>query len=350
MRSLFMSFFLANWFFYIFATLCIFNSELCFGSYGVWKENFEVRSKSVSVYTIGSEERVLIGSDNGVLLCLNAKSQFFNPLWECDLGNPIIGVAPSENGFIYCSSIDESKGNSTVFCINKNGNEIWKTDAPFQVWNIVVSKNQKKIFLLSNDYEENRGFVVCINIQGDFLWEKGLPGLDAEFTMGWGMTSDRSGNIFCSTYDGQIVCFGEKGTILWRHTVTNDHSKLKGIGVDSEGNIYCAGKKHLYAFHLNSNKLIEKHGHCLEERVRSIFVDKNDLVYVSCDNGHIYMFEEIFRSGGLFSSDRIEFKVADSFLPNIKEKQLVYQLAVDSDLKAYFGDETFFYCIRFDPK
>lgn len=95
--------------------------------------------------------------------------------WQHELGNKndyhLAGVAIDNHGNIYVPSFK-----SQLFCIDKNGNEVWKKSTGINSihWsNPSIDVNNSKIFI-GTEYNQIKGSVVAFDFKGNRLWKSYL--------------------------------------------------------------------------------------------------------------------------------------------------------------------------------
>ena len=128
---------------------------------------------------------------------------------------------------------------SSLVCINKDGNEIWEVPTKNQIGLITVSPAYNKIYLYKMA-KRGANSIACMNTEGKLLWDKSI---DANVST---LSADKYADLcIVGTTDSEIIIFNDKGNIIssqqleaWKNPVFTFFHKHTVIALSERGYLY----------------------------------------------------------------------------------------------------------------
>ncbi len=171
-----------------------------------------------SMSTDSNGQFIVIGTGDSISLFTEGGLQ----LWEYPTNRAIVGVGISKNMILGC-------GDEFLYCLDNDGNLIWKKQRSDSLWDVSIEKDSNKIFIGGWDCK-----VHCLDNNGNELWNYETGGYVRS------VASLNENELIAGSHDGYIYRLSNSGELLEKFEIgeeitcisapTNKDFVLAGFG------------------------------------------------------------------------------------------------------------------------
>jgi hypothetical protein len=194
-----------------------------------WEQSIGKSIWSLDVDTNG--KFIAIGTGDSIGLFTKSGVQ----IWEFTTNRAMVGVGISRNGSTIVGCGDEQ-----LFCLDSDGNLLWKKQRSDSLWDASVDLNGENVFVGGWDCK-----LQCLNKEGDDLWEFETGGyVRSVITL-------TNGNILAGSHDGNMYYLSNKGELIEKF---GTEGEITCIGASQNLNLAVSGSgNQIIGFSIDKN-------------------------------------------------------------------------------------------------